>query len=167
MSIISNTTVLSNFAIIGHLELLHQLYSKVYIPTEVYEEIQNGFEEGYHFYAGIEKLIYPFVEDGWLRLTSVFSEDELRFLGTLPRRLHAGESACLAIAQQRQWVVLTDDLIARREATKLQIRISGSIGCLVLAVERELCTLKQANVWLGEMIQNNYRSPVIDLSSLL
>ena len=69
MSVIINTTVLSNFAIINELDLLRQLFGTIYIPTEVYEEVQVGLEEGYHFYRGIDQLIHPFVEDGWIRLT--------------------------------------------------------------------------------------------------
>jgi predicted nucleic acid-binding protein len=167
MNVITNTTVLSNFAAIGQLDLLRQLYGTIYIPTEVYEEIRGGLEEGYRFYAGIDQLIHPFVEEGWIRLTGVTDEPELRFLGELPRRLHQGEAACLAIAQHRDWMLLTDDLAARREATGLGIRKSGSVGCLVLAVERGLCTLEQANLWLEDMIRRNYRSPVTDLTPLL
>jgi predicted nucleic acid-binding protein len=40
MTIISNTTVLSNFASIGVLDLLRQLYQTLTIPVEVYEEIE-------------------------------------------------------------------------------------------------------------------------------
>lgn len=167
MNVITNTTVLSNFAAIGQLNLLRQLYGVVYIPIEVYEEMQAGLEEGYRFYAGIDQLVYPFARRGWIRLTSVTGEQELRLLGELPRRLHRGEAACLAIAQHRGWLLLTDDLAARKEATRRGIRKSGSVGCLVLAVERGLCTLEQANLWLKDMIRHNYRSPVTDLTPLL
>ena len=50
MNVITNTTVLSNFAVIGQLDLLRQLYGVIYIPIEVYEEMQAGLEEGYRFY---------------------------------------------------------------------------------------------------------------------
>jgi predicted nucleic acid-binding protein len=168
MNVIANTTVLSNFAAIGKLDLLRQLYGVVYIPTEVYEEVQVGLEEGYRFYAGIDQLIYPFVNKGWMRLTGVTDEQELQLLGELPRRLHQGEAACLAIARHRGWMLLTDDLAARKEATRRGIHKSGSVGCLVLMVERGLCTLEQANLWLENMIRHNYyRSPVTDLTPLL
>ncbi|HEX9867365.1 MAG TPA: DUF3368 domain-containing protein [Candidatus Tectomicrobia bacterium] len=49
----------------------------------------------------------------------------------------------------------------------MAITVSGSVGCLVLAVERGLCRLEQANVWLSQMIRQGYRSPVNDLTSLL
>jgi hypothetical protein len=167
MSVIVNNTVLSNFAAIGQLDLLRRLYGSVYTPAEVYQEIRIGLEEGYRFCADIVQFIHPFVEDGWIRLVGASSEEELRLLDELPQRLHPGEAACLAIAHYRGWVLLTDDLAARREATRLGIRKSGSVGCLVLAVERGLCDLGQANHWLEEMIQHNYRSPVTDLAPLL
>ena len=71
MSVIANTTAISNFASIGQLELLRQLYTTLHISTEVYGEVQEGIDEGYSFYAGIHSLIYPFSNNGWLRLTQL------------------------------------------------------------------------------------------------
>jgi predicted nucleic acid-binding protein len=167
MSVIANTTVISNFASINQLDLLRQLFGALYISTEVYEEIQIGLEEGYQFYTGIDRMIHPFVHDGWIRLTSMADEAELGLYGELPSRLHRGEASCLVIARHRGWMLLTDDRIARDEGNRLGIMVSGSVGCLVLAVERGLCSLEQANIWLSEMIRQGYRSPVNDLTSLL
>ncbi|RMF91191.1 MAG: hypothetical protein D6736_05590 [Nitrospinota bacterium] len=167
MSAIANTTVVSNFAGISQLNLLHRLYGTLYLPLEVYEEIQVGLEEGYLFYADIDQWIYPFAEDGWIRLVSMIDEQELRLFGTLLSRLHRGEAACLTIAKHRGWLLLTDDRAARHEATRLDVLFSGSVGCLVMAVENNLCPLEQANSWLSEMIQRGYWSPVTDLTVLL
>jgi predicted nucleic acid-binding protein len=167
MSVIANTTVISNFACINQLDLLRRLFGALYISTEVYEEIQTGLEEGYQFYTGVDLMIHPFVHDGWIRLTSMAEEAELGLYGELPSRLHRGEASCLVIARHRGWLLLTDDHAARDEGDRLGIIISGSVGCLVLAVERRLCSLEQANIWLGEMIRRGYRSPVNDLTSLL
>jgi predicted nucleic acid-binding protein len=166
MSIISNTTVLSNFASIGQLDILRRLYPVLHIPTEVYEEISTGLEEGYLFYRDVLAISYPFEETGWLHLTAM-DTDELRQFGEMPSRLHKGEAACLAIAEHRRWTLLTDDSAARAEAARRRIRVSGSIGCLVLAVERGIGGLDQANEWLGEMIRLDYRSPVTDITPLL
>jgi predicted nucleic acid-binding protein len=167
MSVISNTTVISNFASINQLDLLRRLFGALYISTEVYEEIRIGLEEGYQFYAGIDQMIHPFVHDGWIRLTSMADQAEIALYGELPSRLHRGEASCLVIARHRGWMLLTDDRAARDEGNRLGITVSGSVGCLVLAVERGLWTLEQAHVWLGEMIRQGYRSPVNDLTSLL
>jgi predicted nucleic acid-binding protein len=166
MSIISNTTVLSNFASIGQLDVLRRLYQVLHIPTEVYEEISTGLEEGYLFYQDVVADIHPFSEAGWLHLAAM-ETDELRRFGELPSRLHKGEAACLAIAEHRCWTLLTDDSAAREEAVRRQIRLSGSIGCLVLANERGFATLEQANDWLSEMIRLDYRSPITDITPLL
>ncbi len=53
MSIIANTTVISNFACIGQSDLLRQLHREIYISAEVYEEIQAGLDEGYLFYTSV------------------------------------------------------------------------------------------------------------------
>ena len=58
MSVISNTTVLSNFAAIHSLDRLHELFGEVFLPTEVYQEIQRGLEEGYTFYSGIDEILH-------------------------------------------------------------------------------------------------------------
>jgi predicted nucleic acid-binding protein len=167
MRVIVNTTVISNFASIGQLDMLRQLYGALAMSTDVYDEIQAGLEEGYRFYAGLEQWIQPLAEGGWIHLTSLSHEQELRYFRELPARLHRGEMSSLAIARHRGWLLLTDDRAARTEATRLGVLVSGSLGCLVLAVERHLCSLAQANSWLQEMMRQGYRSPVTDLTPLL
>ena len=167
MSVIANTTTISNFAGIEQVDVLQQLYESINISVEVYGEIQQGLEEGYQFYAPVEKQIYPFEETGWIKLTNMIDEPEFRFLSELPKRLHLGETSSLAIAHHRDWLFLTDDMAARKEAIKRGIRLSGTLGCLVLATEREICTLYDANYWLNQMIEQDYKSPVNDLTSLL
>lgn len=167
MSIITNTTVLSNFASINQFAILRSLFSTLFLSTQVYAEIQRGREEGYHFYADIDQHIHQFNETGWLHLTSLQDEQELRLFGELPKRLHSGEASCIAIARCRGWTFLTDDRAARNQANRLGITVSGSLGCLVLAIESNNATLEQANSWLGEMMNLGYRSPVNDLAPLL
>jgi predicted nucleic acid-binding protein len=167
MRVIVKTTGISNFASIGQLDVLRQLYGSLAMSTDVYDEIQAGLAEGYRFYAGIEQWVQPLAEGGWMHLTSLSHEPELRYLRELPTRLHRGEMSSLAIARHRSWLLLTDDRAARTEATRLGILVSGSLGCLVLAVEHHLCSLAQANSWLQEMMRQGYRSPVTDLTPLL
>jgi predicted nucleic acid-binding protein len=74
MSVIANTITISNFACIERPDILKKLHSTMHISVEVYEEIQQGLEEGYQFYAPIEKQIYPFEETGWIKLTKLFCD---------------------------------------------------------------------------------------------
>ena len=95
-------------------------------------------------------------------------DQEFRLFHELPKRLHSGEASSLAIAYHRQWHFMTDDRAARTQAKQLGISLSGSLGCLILAIEHHICTLEQANEWLARMIEEHkYRSPVSDLTPLL
>lgn len=167
MSIISNTTVLSNFAAIDALDKLHDLYGEVYLSTEVYKEIERGLEEGYTFYSGIPRILHPLSDDGWLRLTSLGDPKEIELFSGMPGRLHAGEATCLAIAQHRGWLLLTDDKAARQQAKDRKVAVSGTLGCLILGVERGLWSLEHANGWLERIVEAGFHSPVKNLSALV
>lgn len=167
MKTLTNTTVVSNFAAVGRLDLLKQVHGRLYIPNEVYEEILDGLEEGYKFYNAIEGRIYPLAETGWLELVSLIHDEEIRIFQSLPRRLHHGEAACLAIAQHRTWAFLTDDKLARRLARSRGIIISGTLGVLTQAVRRQLLTVNQVDNLLGDMIARGYRSPFDSLKPFL
>ncbi|MGE0084888.1 MAG: hypothetical protein AB7S75_10730 [Desulfococcaceae bacterium] len=167
MTVIANTTVISNFSAIGQITLLYRIHRKIHISVQVYEEIQKGLEEGYLFYTGMENNINPFSESGWIHLTSMSENKEFRLFGRLSSHLGKGESSCLSIAAHRNWLFLTDDLDARKQAKLMKIRISGTLGCLVLATEKNICSLEQANGWLYEMLKQGYHSPVHDLKELL
>lgn len=71
MSVISNTTVPANFAAADSLASLKDLFGEVFLSTDVYQEIQRGLEEGYSFYSGIEEVLHPLQDGGWLRLISL------------------------------------------------------------------------------------------------
>ncbi len=71
MSVISNTTVLSNFAQIGALDMLHRLYRELFLATEVFQEVRDGLDEGYTFYSEVIRVLAPMAPAGWLRLTGL------------------------------------------------------------------------------------------------
>ncbi len=167
MKVIANTTILSNFAAVGRLDLLRDLLGEVYTTTEVYAEIQDSLAEGCDFYAGIEAHLYPLAADGWLKLTSLEGDDERRLFGRLPKALHHGKASCLAIAAVRGWALLSDDDRARKAAGNLNLLVSGTLGALTMAVRAGLLTLIEANALLTRMIQVGYRSPYGNLVELM
>ena len=169
MNIIANTTVLSNFAAIGQLDLLRLLYTQLFISTDVYAEIEDGALAGYAYLADVAQHVQPFNPDGWLWLvlTSPTAPAELARMAALPARLHRGEASSLAIAAQRGWLFLTDDRSARNVAQAQGVRISGTLGCLMRAVQQQHVSVDDANQWLTLMIAQGYRSPVDDLGALL
>jgi len=167
MNKVVNTTVLSNFAAVGRLDVLRDTALPLYLPSEVHHELLEGQMAGYRFYDNIEQHIYPFDSNGWLHLVAMTNE-ELRLSALLPTHLHQGERACLCIARQRGWGFLSDDRTARRQAVAWNIPLSGTLGVLSLAVQDGRLDIDRGNILLGEMIKRaNYRSPTTDLKLLL
>lgn len=167
MMVIANTTVISNFAAVRQLDLLRRLLNAVYISTDVYAEIQDGIAEGIRAYDGIDAHIVPFSEDGWLHLTALQGDEELRLFNRMPASLHRGEASCLAIAVQRGWAFVTDDASARKTARTLGVPISGTLGILIEAVSTAALSAPEADRLLEEMIASGYRSPHRTVSELL
>jgi predicted nucleic acid-binding protein len=166
MTVIANTTLISNFADAGRLDLLPQLWEKLYISEQVFDEIQAGLRQGYTFYTGVEQLIFPFSPTGWLHLTALHTPDEFRLFGQLLQNLHSGEASGLAIAYHRQWTFLSDDKAARKAATALNVPVSGTIGVLLALVRRTDLVLAEADAILQQMIQKGYHAPVSSLNEI-
>jgi len=167
MNIIVNTTVISNYCSVGQLQLLPLLWERLYISDQVWTEIQTGFAQGYHFYAGIEQIIFPFVDKGWLHLTALNLPEEFRLFGQLLTTLHDGEASSIAIAHYREWTFLSDDKAARTACTQLNVPVSGTIGILLSLVKHNHLNSVQADGILQQMIEMGYRSPVHSLSQIL
>lgn len=166
MSVIANTTIISNFASLEALNLLRLCWPNLHISEQVFTEIQTGLEQGYTFYAGIERILFPLAEDGWLKLTSMQTEAERIQYGKLLGKLHHGEASCLAIAHERNWMFLTDDKAARTAGKRLQIPISGTLGSLVRLIKQGQLSFDEAENMLMKLIANGYHAPINSLSEI-
>lgn len=154
VEILLNNTVLSNFAVIGRMDLLQNFVSGLAGTTpQVLAEYRQGVELG----------LLPPVSLDWLIMLTM-DEMEQRTFETLNQRLGAGEASCLAIAYHWGLRIATDDEDARRYARQMGIPLSGTIGISVGLVKANAVTLEEANALLNTMIQCGYRSPVKDLS---
>ena len=80
--------------------------------------------------------------------------------------LGAGERSCIAVVKNRGGLFVTDDRKARQVALEMGVKVTGTLGILVVAVERKLISIEAANHLLAQMIAYGYRSPVNDLSNL-
>lgn len=167
MSVIANTTILSNFATVKRLELLRRIWKVVYLPDQVYGEIQNGLQAGYSFYDDITTILHPLNQQGWLHLTTLSGSEEFTLYFELQRYLHAGESACLSIAYHRQWTFLSDDRAARTAASNLNVTTGGTIGVLLTLIKAKYIALSEGNALLADMRSAGYYAPVQVLDTLL
>jgi predicted nucleic acid-binding protein len=153
--ILADTTVLSNFAQVGRQDLLQQAFPRLSVPRAVREELSAGERLGR----------VPHGDWSWLVPVELSETESLR-AADLERCLQAGEAACLAVAEARGGLVLTDDSAARSLASALNLRISGTLGALVRLVQREVLSLAQADILLVEMMTRGYRSPVRSLREI-
>jgi predicted nucleic acid-binding protein len=157
MTSLLDNTVMSNFSTVQRSDLVRDLLgNEVATTQQAFVELQTGIELG--------KL--PACDWSWLPVLEMTSE-EREIYDQLRNTFNAGEAASLAVADQREYQVLTDDLDARKTAQQMGISISGSLGILYLAVERELLTLAQADALLSQMIAAGYHSPIESLRELL
>ncbi|NOZ59402.1 MAG: DUF3368 domain-containing protein [Euryarchaeota archaeon] len=154
--VVIDTTVLSNFSLVGRLDILEELFLKRLLTTEeVLGEIK----------VGIERKILPEIDIECIKTVKI--ESELPIYIKLREKFGKGEASCLAIALNRGLKLLTDDIDARRFAQRHGIPVSGTVGVLAAAVEEGIITLEEGNKLLSEMIEKGYYSPVESLDEVL
>ena len=132
---LTNNTVLSNFAAVGRLDVLRRLFGQLYVAEEVRMEVWAGVEAGYHFQQDTLSAISG--GHAWLPIVHMTAQERAE-ADQLVGKLHYGECASIAICKLRNWVFLTDDRLARKQATRAGVRVSGSVGVLRLAAEESL-----------------------------
>lgn len=155
--VLLDNTVLSNLALVQRADLPFALWGEAVVTTvAALAEYQAGADAG-------------LVPTGlWERLVVIELTAEERALAVnLSASLGPGERTCLAAAMKRSGMLASDDLHARRVATRLGVPVTGTIGILAACVRRRYLTLGDGNHLLEAMIAAGYRSPVLALDELL
>ena len=156
MRLISNNTVLSNFAVVDRLDLLRDAYEKIFISLEVYKEIEGGIRHKHFFQKRTKQL----ADSGECLLITDLEGNEKDLYNKLITQLHPGEASCLAIAINRKWAFMSDDKDARTLASFHKVPLSGTIGVFHYLIKNDFISTKEANDLLEQMIDNGYYSPV-------
>lgn len=168
LCLILDTTVLSNFALAGHISLLKRLYlGQACTALAVADEIRCGLNSGYEYLRAAEEALLPLSPTGWLPVLTLTSPQEQMLFIELSASLASGEASCLALALSRGFILASDDRAARRQAAERGVRLTGTIGILVRAVRERHMPLWEANDVLVRMIALRYRSPVQRLDELI
>jgi len=121
--IISDSTTIITLLNIDRLDVLKNIFSSVYIPNKVYDEIV------------IEEQI---VLDERFFITKEIEDKKLYKL--LSKSLDAGESEAIILAKEMELSLIIDEKKGRKIASNLGINIFGFIGLLVLNYKKELLT---------------------------
>lgn len=126
--------------------LLPQLFSELYVPEAVWDEVIHGGHD--------DPARHGLVEAEWVqKITTSVAPDVLTW------NLGAGETAVLShVLRNRGCFAIVDDRAARRCAHILNIHQFGTAGVIVLAkrhglidsVENGLRQLQHAGLWLSE-----------------
>jgi predicted nucleic acid-binding protein len=128
--VISDTSAITNLAAIGHLQLLPQLYNQVTIPEAVYRELVD-----------IDPPVPGTLEvqtSCWLEVRQVANRKVVERLQN-EVRLDPGESEAIALALDLgAELLLIDERRGRAEANRLGLRITGLLGILIEAKQRNL-----------------------------
>lgn len=121
MTVVSNTSPITNLAAIGQLNLLQQLFKTIIIPQAVYDEMASL---GYSVPGTIEVQTFP-----WIQTQQVTN----RILVTqLQTEIDPGESEAIALAiELSAEQLLIDDYLGRKAASQLGLKITGILGILL------------------------------------
>lgn len=126
MIVVSDTSPILSLALIGRLELLHDLYGTITIPDAVRSEISATHQDGVHEVAQAEWIIiHPIEPDLVLKL--------------LLREVDQGEAEAIGLALQLNAdVLLIDERKARHLAAYLELGVVGLLDVLQDAKQRGL-----------------------------
>ena len=121
MIVISDSTVLIGLAKIEKLELLQELFKKIYIPNAVFKEVAEG---------GNGKPGSELVKDSlWIIKKRVIDYTQVHLLMTA---LDRGEAEVLVLAKEMEAdLILMDEEKARKSATIAGYNVMGVIGILL------------------------------------
>ena len=143
MRAVSNTSPLSNLAVIGRLDLLKSQLSEVWIPDSVLNEL------GAHPDPAALSAIREALSKGWLKCRAPAASPLLRLLSL---HLHPGEAETIPLAVELQAdVVIIDEQEGREFATQVGLRVIGVLGILlrakregqIPALKPEIASLRQ------------------------
>lgn len=115
--IISNTSCLIVLDNIGMLDILKELYGKIYITQEVSEEFGKNTPD-------------------WIKVKNL---SDNKYLNLMKNFVDLGEASTITLSvEMEDNKVILDDLKARKLAQKLNIDITGTIGVLIKARQRDI-----------------------------
>lgn len=136
MKIVSDSSALITFENIGLLSLLKDIYREVLIPPAVKKEV-------------FKKDILP----DFIKCVDLSQPLALKVLES---NLEPGESEAICLYEEvKAELIIIDDLDGRILCERLGIKITGTLGVLMLAKERKL--IKVVKPLLDKIIENGFR----------
>jgi predicted nucleic acid-binding protein len=155
--VVSNTSPLLYLHQLGSIDLLPALYAEVLVPMSVVDELSAGRAAG-HDVPNVTALPWA----------SVVSSPTLALLA-LATDLGRGEAEAIAIAHERNALLILDDGLARRHARLIGVNLTGTLGVLLKAKAAghipQLAPLVARLTELGFRLAEQTREAVLKLAN--
>ena len=145
MIVVSDSTILIGLVKIGKLDLLKEIFSKVFIPEEVFKEVvERGKGK-----PGSEII----KEAAWIEAKPVKDKIQVAFLlGSLEK----GEAEVLVLAKELNAdLILLDEEKARKSAVIAGFEIMGLLGLFILA--KNLGLIHEVRPLVDELMIKKFR----------
>ena len=145
MIVVSDSTILIGLAKIGKLDLLKEIFNKVFIPKEVFKEVvERG--KGKPGYKTIKEAVL-------INIKPVKDKMQVAFLqGSLEK----GEAEVLVLARELAAdMILLDEEKARKSAVIAGFEIMGLLGLFILA--KNLGLIHEVHPLVDKLMINKFR----------
>lgn len=139
MIAVSDSTTLIILSDLDRWKYLNNIFSIVYIPPKVYEEI--SFKKDF-------KL--P-------KFTKVTKPKNISLIQELKMLLDEGESEAITLAVEKRLPLIIDEKKGRKIAKNLSLDIIGLLGIIYLNIKKEYISQDEAKNFLQKAKENNYR----------
>lgn len=146
LKVVSNTTPIISLLKIGKLQILKDLYDEIFIPQEVFNEIEAGRNK--EFYTDLSKI-------EWIKIEKIQNEKSLSYFLDLDK----GEAEAIVLATEKEAnLIILDETLGRFHAKHAGLKVTGTIGVLIKAkqlghlteLKSLLLELKTKSVWLSD-----------------
>jgi predicted nucleic acid-binding protein len=147
MIVISDTTPIISLMKIDYLDILEKLYKNIIIPRAVYDEliINTDYDDEIDI---IKRCTFLKVQDVEENLSVLLLQKQLN--------LDKGESEAIVLANNiNADLIVIDERKARKIAKDIGLNVTGTLGILVEAKQKEL--IKELKPLLDGLIDNNIR----------
>ncbi|MEA2029642.1 MAG: DUF3368 domain-containing protein [Campylobacterota bacterium] len=137
MIVVCNATPIISLASIGRIDILKNLFDKLYIPKAVYDEIKSKQAYGYNE-----------IEDSFFEVVSI--KDELA-QNILLNDLDLGEAQTIVLAKEmRADIVLIDERIGYQIAQSQNLNVKRTLSLLI--VSKNMGYINEVKPLLDDMI---------------
>jgi predicted nucleic acid-binding protein len=157
-----DTCKLINFALVDRMDLLTNLTEfKLCIPEDVWAEIKR---------PDLRQMVEQHLRNGHLQLVRLDAPEDLALFAIYGQVLGKGESACLAIAENRGWAIATDESKGRkwrRTISYKKLQIINTQTLILRSIRAGRITLQQADAIKATLEVNRFRLSINSFADLL